>query len=60
MPMLAESCGCWRAEPAESSGMSLPLLAGDCSTVLPAELGFTGELQQQTSHCKQTFHQQNY
>ncbi len=32
--------------------MSLPVLAEDCSTVLPAAPGFTGELQQQPSHCK--------
>ena len=27
--------------------------------MLPADRGFTGELQQQTSHCKQTIHEQN-
>jgi len=48
-----------RTLPAECSGMSLPVLAGDSSTVLPAEPGFTGELQQQNSRCKQTVNEKN-
>ena len=39
--------------------MSLPVLAEDCSMVLPAAPGFTGELQQQNSRRKQTVHEQH-